>query len=79
MTLKNYFHPLMKGKTSIKKMVDAIWKTNSELRARYPEYRRVQNGEILSPYQALPPLVIQGEEVVVAEGTGAMRADEVRR
>jgi hypothetical protein len=30
----------------------------------------------LSPYAALPPLIIQGQEVVVHEGTGAMRAYE---
>lgn len=76
LTLKNYFHPLMKGKTSIKKVVDAIWKTNPELRTRYPEYLCVENGGILSPYQSLPPLKIQGEEVVIADGTGAMRAYE---
>ena len=27
LTLEHYFHPIMKGKTSIKKVVDAIWKT----------------------------------------------------
>lgn len=76
LTLKHYFHPLMKGRTSIKKVVDAIWKTSPRLRKCFPEYQKKQNGEYLSPYEALPVLKIQGEEVVVAEGTGAMRAYE---
>jgi hypothetical protein len=66
----------MKGKTSIKKVVDAIWKSDPHLRKCFPEYQKKQNGEFLSPYEVLPVLKIQGEEVVVAEGTGAMRAYE---
>jgi hypothetical protein len=76
LTLKHYFHPLMRGRTSIKKVFDAIWKSNPGLRESFPEYQKEQNGEFLSPYEALPVLKIQGEEVVVAEGTGAMRAYE---
>ena len=76
MTLKHYYHPFMKGSNSIKKVLEAIWKTDSQLRARYPEYLREINAQILSPYQALPPLEIQGKPVVIAEGTGAMRAYE---
>ena len=76
LTLKNYFHPLMKGKTSIKKVCDAVWKENANLREMFPQYVKTKNGEILSPYQALPPLIINGREVVVAEGTGAIRAYE---
>lgn len=76
LTLKNYFHPLMKGKTSIKKVCDAVWKENASLREMFPQYVKTKNGDILSPYQALPPLIINGREVVVAEGTGAIRAYE---
>ena len=76
LTLKNYFHPLMKGRTSIKVVCDALWKTNPKLRAQYPSYIRQENGEVLSPYEILPPLEIDGKMVAVAEGTGAIRAYE---
>lgn len=75
-TLKNYFHPLMKGKTSIKVVADAIWKTNPALRAEFPAYFREEHGMILSPYKTLPPIEIENKPVVVAEGTGAIRAYE---
>jgi hypothetical protein len=42
----------------------------------FPDYVETQDGEILSPYAALPPLEIDGRTVVVAEGTGAIRAYE---
>ena len=74
LTLEHYFHPIIKGKTSIKKVVDAIWKTNPTLRQRFPTYLKEENNQILSPYQSLPPLVIDGKEVSVSEGTGAIRA-----
>jgi hypothetical protein len=76
LTLRHYFHPLMKGKTSIKVVADAIWKSNSALRSRFPEYVREKDGVILSPYDALPPIRINGRPSVVAEGTGAIRAYE---
>jgi len=74
--LKHYFNPLMKGRTSIKAVCDAVWKSNPGLRAEFPEYLRIQGRDILSPYAALPSLEIGGETVVVAEGTGAIRAYE---
>ena len=73
---QHYFHPLMKGRTSIKVVCDALWKTNPSLRAAFPEYVREKDGEILSPYASLPPLEINGTMVSVAEGTGAIRAYE---
>ncbi len=74
LTLKHYFHPGMKGRTSIKKVVDAIWRDNPSLRARFPEYVREADGVLLSPYQSLPPLPINGAQVSVQEGTGAIVA-----
>jgi hypothetical protein len=74
--LKHYFHPLMKGRTSIKVVCDAIWKSDSGLRTEFPEYMKSEDGEILSPYAALPPLEIGGRPVSVVEGTGAIRAYE---
>jgi hypothetical protein len=74
--LKHYFHPLMKGRTSIKVVCDAVWKSNPALRTDFPEYLKMQDGEILSPYASLPPLEINDRPVVVTEGTGAIRAYE---
>jgi hypothetical protein len=74
LTLKHYFHPLMKGKTSIKNVLDAVWNTNPTLRERFPEYVKEENGELLSPHKSLPPLVIDGRDVFVNEGTGAITA-----
>jgi hypothetical protein len=76
LTEQHYFHPLMKGRTSIKVVGDALWKTNPSLRAAFPEYVREKDGESLSPYASLPPLEINGTMVSVAEGTGAIRAYE---
>ena len=74
LTLNHYFHPLMKGKTSIKNVLDAVWKTNAILRERFPEYVKEENGELLSPHKSLPPLVINGRDAFVNEGTGAITA-----
>ena len=38
LTEQHYFHPLMKGRTSIKVVCDALWETNPSLRAAFPEY-----------------------------------------
>lgn len=74
LTINHYFHPLMKGKTSIKKVLDAIWQMNPSLRSRFPEYVKEENGELLSPHKSLPPLLIDGRDVFVNEGTGAIAA-----
>ncbi|MDP1713704.1 MAG: DUF2779 domain-containing protein [Anaerolineales bacterium] len=74
LTLNHYFHPLMKGRTSIKKVLDAIWQANPSLRSRFPAYVKEENGELLSPHKSLPPLVIDGKDVFVNEGTGAITA-----
>lgn len=76
LTEQHYFHPLMKGRTSIKVVCDALWQTDPSLRAAFPEYIREEGGRILSPYASLPPLEIAGTMVSVAEGTGATRAYE---
>src|SRR2546425_6659197 len=76
LTEQHYFHPLMKERTSIKVVCDALWRTNPALRAAFPEYFQEKDGEILSPYATLPPLEIADAMVSVAEGTGAVRAYE---
>lgn len=74
LALNHYFHPLMKGRTSVKKVLDAIWQANPSLRSRFPAYVKEENGELLSPHKSLPPLVIDGKDVFVNEGTGAITA-----
>jgi hypothetical protein len=76
MCLKHYFHPLMKGRTSVKVVCDSIWRSSPTLWDEYPEYFKTDCGQIQSPYASLPPLEINGSSVVVAEGTGAIRAYE---
>ncbi|PZO37546.1 MAG: DUF2779 domain-containing protein [Pseudanabaena frigida] len=76
LTLKHYFHPLMKGRTSLKCVLPAVWKTNSYLHEipHFQEYYREVDGEILSPYDVLPQLQIGDRIQVVNEGAGAMLA-----
>jgi hypothetical protein len=74
LTLNHYFHPLMKGRTSIKKVLDAIWQANPSLRSRFPAYVKEENSQLLSPHKSLPPLIIDGKDVFVNEGTGAITA-----
>ncbi len=74
LTLNHYFHPFMKGRTSIKKVLDAIWQINEGLRKRYPEYVKEGDGKLLSPHKSLPPLEINGLDAFVNEGTGAITA-----
>lgn len=72
-----YFHPIMKGSLSIKYVLPAVWaasKTLSEAE-EFSEYvKRNPAGELLSPYDALPPVKIGGELINVQEGTGAILA-----
>jgi hypothetical protein len=76
LTLQHYFHPLMKGRSSLKCVLPAVWKTNSYLHEipYFQEYYREVNGEILSPYDVLCQLKIGDRIQVVNEGAGAMLA-----
>jgi|JFJP01.1.fsa_nt_gi hypothetical protein len=76
LTLKHYFHPSMKGRTSLKCVLPAVWKTNAYLHEipYFQEYYRQVDGEILNPYDALPQLQIGDRIQVVNEGAGAMLA-----
>ncbi|MFD3393424.1 DUF2779 domain-containing protein [Aquirufa sp. OSTEICH-129V] len=86
-TLKHYFHPEMKGKTSIKKVLPAIW-NNNQLLHEIPYLHKYSikdlEQQVLDPYDTLFNLAnekmksvdeeieIQSEDV--KGGTGAMRA-----
>lgn len=78
MTLDHYFHPSMKGKTSIKKVLPAIWQNHSYLHelTQFSDYKSLDSeGMVIDPYDLL---AAQGEEEtgddVVSVGTAAMRA-----
>ncbi len=56
MTLKHYFHPEMKGKTSIKKVLPAIWNNNEymHLIPWFKEYSGfTADAEVMDPYDML--------------------------
>ena len=69
-----YYHPLMRSSYSIKAVLDAIWKSSPEVRARFAELEKRQVADGEGPYSSLPPAMIAGAEEAVREGTGAMRA-----
>lgn len=78
LTLKNYFHPYMKGKTSIKKVLPAIW-NNFPYLHEVPFFKNYSSidfeGGIIDPYDTLKADLSQtDEEDAVAGGTEAMRA-----
>jgi hypothetical protein len=81
--LKHYFHPYMKGRTSIKKTLPATWNFNKYLHdvPYFKQYfKQDENGNILSPYETLKnrwdELEFETAEnyETVKEGSGAMRA-----
>lgn len=75
-TLQYYFHPDMKGKTSIKKVLPAIWNNNKYLHS-FPSFKKyvTDAGSSLNPYDTLAPVIGELEsEEVVKDGTGAMKA-----
>lgn len=74
LTLKHYFHPRMGGSTSLKTVADAVWQSSPAIRARLPEYTAGPDERVTSPYKALNPLIIEGREISVAEGAGAIIA-----
>ena len=76
LTLKYYFHPQMKGRTSLKYVLPAIWKNNSYLHEVpwLKEYLKIENKKVFDPYETLQQIEIAGKAEVIKEGTGAMRA-----
>lgn len=74
-----YFHPEMKGKTSLKFVLPAIWNNNKWLHdvpwlKKHAQYDEA--GKAIDPYKVLSQIEIAGISEVVQEGTGAMRAYE---
>ena len=78
MTIDLYFHPYMKGQTSIKKVLPAIWNHNPYLQEIpfFKQYAATDHlGMVIDPYETL---TAQSDELadddVVSGGTQAMRA-----
>ncbi|MGH7523080.1 MAG: DUF2779 domain-containing protein [Gemmatimonadales bacterium] len=70
----SFFHPRMRGRTSIKVVLDALWKVDAPMRQRYTEWMQLPADPAVGPYEGLPSITIQGRTLDVADGTGAMQA-----
>jgi hypothetical protein len=85
LALEHYFHPAMKGKTSIKWTLPAVLQSfNSHRIADWLKgfeeglslYRENPGRGLINPYKHLPPVEVYERAESVADGTGAMRAYE---
>jgi hypothetical protein len=70
----DYYHPGMGGRTSIKVVMDALWKSDPLLRRQFVQWTGLEATDATDPYDALGRITIDGAERVVRDGTGAMRA-----
>ncbi len=84
-TLENYFHPAMKGKTSIKYTLPAVLQSYKSPRIEHwlknfesglSLYSKNGTGIVNNPYNLLPRVCLFEEAERVQDGTGAMRAYE---
>ncbi|MCC6242141.1 MAG: DUF2779 domain-containing protein [Gemmatimonadaceae bacterium] len=71
-----FFHPGMGGRTSIKVVLDALWRSDAAMREHFFALTGTRGDAHTGPYAALEPLVIAGVQQEVAEGTGAIKAYE---
>lgn len=71
-----FYHPDMRGRTSIKVVMDALWKSDQTMRQQFTLWTGSEVAEYEDPYHSLPPLEINGVCQDVREGTGAIRAYE---
>ena len=71
---RDYYHPGMRGKTGIKVVLDALWKSDAAMRKQFEAWTGMVADESRDPYASLPPVEISGVLQDVHEGTGAMRA-----
>jgi hypothetical protein len=72
--VRGFFHPGMGGRTSIKVVLDALWKSDPAMRGRCAEWGGGVGDPLVGPYEALPPVMVDSTALNVQEGTGAMRA-----
>jgi hypothetical protein len=79
LALAHYFHPAMQGRTSIKVVLPAVWRSSAALRAHpwFAAYLQLDaQGIPCDPYKSLPPLPLgdaEGDEDAIIDGTGAIR------
>jgi hypothetical protein len=71
---RDYYHPGMRGRTSIKVVLDALWKSDAVMREQFSEWTGLTADASHDPYASLPAVEIDGVMQDVHEGTGAMRA-----
>jgi hypothetical protein len=64
----------MRGRTSIKVVLDALWKSDEAMRQQFESWTGSHVDASQDPYASLPPIEINGIVQEVHEGTGAMRA-----
>jgi hypothetical protein len=69
-----YYNPGMRGRTSIKVVLDALWQSDPEMRSQFASWTGRSSEGVADPYHALPKVEIAGVLQDVHEGTGAMRA-----
>jgi Domain of unknown function(DUF2779) len=72
--LHDYYNPGMRGRTGIKVVLDALWKSDALMRKQFEAWMGMVAVESRDPYASLPPVEISGVVQDVHEGTGAMRA-----
>ncbi len=72
--LRDYYHPGMRGRTGIKVVLDALWKSDGVMRKQFEGWTGLVADQSRDPYASLPPVEISGVLQDVHEGTGAMRA-----
>jgi hypothetical protein len=70
----DYYNPGMRGRTSIKVVLDALWRSDDLMRRQFADWTGLSANNEADPYRALPPVEIAGVMQDVHEGTGAMRA-----
>lgn len=71
-----YYHPGMGGRSSIKVVLDAIWRTDESMRGQFEQWTGLGADPATDPYASLPPIDINGVLRNVQEGTGAVLAYE---
>lgn len=83
--ISSYFHPQMKGKTSIKWTLPAVLNSykSPEIETLLKTfennlslYAKDNNGDVIDPYKLLPQIDIYNKAETIKDGTGAMRAYE---
>lgn len=72
-----YFHPKMGGRSSIKVVLDAVWQADPKVRQQCAEWFSKPLSAEADPYKALSPLIVDGVEQGIHDGTGAIRAYEL--